>query len=101
MLVGVTALFTLSLFSASLYRMSMQDNFSREFSSYSNIQKLEMFENAISNTKVPSNSTAYGSWLNSVYSSARIDGINATVSNGVMIISTISKPTASAIVRIS
>ena len=98
-LLGLTALFAAVMLAGLSYRMSMLGNFSNEFSSYINMEKIETFESLMGSAPAQGNVTVYNSWLNSLYVSARTDGINITASNGVMIISTKSRPAVSAILR--
>ena len=99
MLLGVTLLFAAVLISNVSHRASALYGFSNSFDSYYNIQRVEMFRNIIDGTRVPANSTEYGNWLNSLYVGAKADGINISVSNGTMLISTDSRPSAYAILR--
>ena len=100
MLLGVTLLFAAALISNASQRASMQIGFSDGFNSYCNIQRVEIFRNIVESTQVQSNSISYGSWLNSIYVSAGIDGVNVSVSNDTMLISTKSAPRAYAIVQV-
>ena len=99
MLLAVTLLFAVVLISNVSHRASALYNFSNSFDSYYNIQRVEMFRNIIESTHVPTNSIEYGGWLNSLYVSAKVDGINISVSNGTMLINTDSRPSAYAILR--
>lgn len=99
MLLGITLLFAAALMSNISQRASMQADFSNSFLSYCNIQKTEAFKNIVESTQVQRNSTLYGSWLNSIYVSAAIDGMNINVSNSTLLISTKSKPAVYAILQ--
>ena len=99
MLLGITLLFAAALMSNISQRASMQADFSNSFLSYCNIQKTEAFKNIVESTQVQRNSTLYGSWLNSIYVSAAIDGMNIDVSNSTLLISTKSKPAVYAILQ--
>ena len=100
LLLGVILLFTVALVSNVSQRASMLIGVSNNFNSYYNIQKVEMFRNIIESTSVQSNSTGYGDWLNSLYISANIDGINMSASNRTILINTKSTPKAYALVQV-
>ncbi len=99
MLMGLTLLFAAALMSNISQRASMQADFSNGFVSYCNIQKTEAFKNMVESTRVQRNSTLYGSWLNSIYVSAKMNGVNVSVSNSTMLITTKSKQAVYAILQ--
>jgi hypothetical protein len=100
MLLGLTVLFAVSLLSATSYRMALLGSLSNEIGYYNNVQRLEAFENIIESTQVQQNSTLYNDWINSLYVSARADGINVSVSNSLITISTKSRPRVYAVMRV-
>ena len=100
MLLGLTLLFSALLVANLSQKTSMTASFSNDFNSYSNIQKIEMFKNIIESTQTRSNSMAYPDWLNSLCTSANIDGVNMNVSNGTILISTKSMPKVYAVVQV-
>jgi len=97
MLLGLTLVLAAVLSSAILYRMSILGGLSTDFNTYSNMQKIEAFASIVENTRVPASSTLHGSWLNQIYASAAIDGININVSGNVTVLSTRSKPAVYAV----
>ena len=100
MLLGLTVLFSVSILSATSCRTAATGNLSNEMSQYHNIQKIESFENIIESTEVRQNSTLYNDWLNSLYVSAGADGINVSVSNSLITVSTKSMPRVYAVMQV-